>query len=52
MGALGGGSINLLFMNHFQEVAYGQFTVRRLERKYGKEAVREEYARERGNLGL
>jgi hypothetical protein len=43
LGALGGASINLLFINHFQAAARGHFIVRRLERKYGGECVREEY---------
>ncbi|MGA8181451.1 MAG: EcsC family protein [Desulfobacterales bacterium] len=43
IGALGGATINLLFVDHFQEVARGHFTVRRLEKKYGKETVKEEY---------
>jgi hypothetical protein len=43
IGALGGATINLLFVDHFQEVARGHFIVRRLERKYGKEEVKEEY---------
>jgi hypothetical protein len=30
-------------MEHFQEVAHGHFTVRRLERIYGKEKIRAEY---------
>ena len=29
VGAVGGGAINLVFMNHFQEVAHGHFSVRR-----------------------
>jgi len=43
LGALGGASINLLFITHFQAVARGHFIVRRLERKYGGEFVRKEY---------
>ncbi len=43
IGALGGASINLLFMEHFQNMAHGHFTIRRLERAYGLEAVRAEY---------
>jgi hypothetical protein len=43
LGALGGASINLLFINHFQAVARGHFIVRRLERKYGGEFVKKEY---------
>ena len=49
-GAVGGGAINLVFINHFQDVAHGHFTVRRLERIYGPEVVRDQYERERGNL--
>jgi hypothetical protein len=43
LGALGGASINLLFINHFQAAARGHFTVRRLERKYSREFIKEEY---------
>jgi hypothetical protein len=43
LGALGGASINLLFISHFQAVARGHFIVRRLERKYGPESVKREY---------
>ena len=31
------------FVDHFQNVARGHFTVRRLERAYGAEVVRAEY---------
>ncbi|ABC83323.1 EcsC family protein [Anaeromyxobacter dehalogenans] len=43
VGALGGAAINTLFINHFQDMAWGHFTVRRLERRYGAEAVRRFY---------
>lgn len=43
IGALGGATINLLFVDHFQDVARGHFIVRRLERKYEKEEVQKEY---------
>ena len=43
IGAVGGAAVNLLFINHFQDVARGHFTVRRLERKYGTDRVRSEY---------
>ncbi len=43
LGALGGASINLLFISHLQAVARGHFIVRRLERKYGGEFVKKEY---------
>jgi EcsC protein family len=39
IGALGGAAINYAFIDHFQSVARGHFTVRRLERKYGKDIV-------------
>lgn len=42
-GAVGGLTLNVLFTQHFQSIAEGHFTVRRLERAYGKEAVREAY---------
>jgi hypothetical protein len=43
VGALGGALINLAFTHHFQEMARGHFTVRRLERIYGREEVRNAY---------
>jgi hypothetical protein len=45
VGALGGASVNYVFIEHFQEIAQGHFTVRRLERVYGKDVVRAEYER-------
>jgi EcsC protein family len=45
IGALGGAAVNYAFVEHFQDVARGHFTVRRLERIYGKEVVRTEYER-------
>ena len=42
-GAFGGASINLLFISHVQAAARGHFTVRRLERKYGREFIKREY---------
>lgn len=45
LGALGGASLNYAFADHFQRLAHGHFTVRRLERKYGQLLVREEYER-------
>ncbi|MCK6410387.1 MAG: EcsC family protein [Thauera sp.] len=40
IGAVAGATINLMFMNHFQDVSRGHFTMRRLERRYGEDAVR------------
>lgn len=50
IGAAGGVAVNLAFLEHFREVAQGHFTVRRLERLHGHEAVKAAYeaiARER-----
>ena len=49
IGALGGAAVNYAFIDHFQEVARAHFVVRRLERRYGKEAVRAAYDRLSGN---
>ncbi len=43
IGAASGGAINLVFMNHFQRMAEGHFTVMQLENKYGKEKIEEVY---------
>ena len=45
VGAVGGAAINLAFTEHFQDLAKGHFTVRRLERVYGSAVVRAEYDR-------
>ena len=45
IGAVGGASLNVLFTNHFNGVAWSHFTIRRLERIYGEGLVRETYAR-------
>jgi len=45
LGALGGAAVNYAFIEHFQDMARGHFTVRRLERRYGKLIVKEEYER-------
>lgn len=43
IGAVAGAAINLAFTEHFQGLAKGHFTVRRLERKYAPDVVRAEY---------
>lgn len=43
VGALGGAAVNYAFIEHFQDVARGHFTIRRLERVYGKDKIRTEY---------
>ena len=48
-GAAGGLALNVMFTNHFQQIALGHFTVRRLEREYGQDAVRRQYEALRGS---
>ncbi len=43
VGALGGAWLNRIFIDHFQAIARGHFMVRRLERAWGKDVVREQY---------
>jgi len=45
IGAISGAVVNLAFTEHFQTLASGHFTVRRLEREYGPHEVQAEYAR-------
>ncbi|MBV1701507.1 MAG: EcsC family protein [Hyphomicrobiales bacterium] len=45
VGAAAGGSLNYAFADHYQRLAHGHFTVRRLERKYGRLMVQEAYER-------
>ena len=40
VGAAAGALVNLLFIDHFQDMSRGHFTVRRLERRYGEVTVR------------
>jgi hypothetical protein len=49
VGAVTGAAINVLFINLFQKMAEGHFTVRELERKYGAEEVKKEYYKLRGD---
>jgi hypothetical protein len=44
VGAAGGALLNTLFISHFQDMARGHFTVRRLERVYGAEVVGAAYS--------
>jgi hypothetical protein len=43
IGAAAGALINTAFVNHYQQMARGHFTVRRLEKKYGKAVVEAAY---------
>jgi hypothetical protein len=44
LGALGGAAVNVLFIEHFQQMAKAHFTVRRLERRYGEVLIADRYA--------
>jgi hypothetical protein len=52
IGAIGGAAVNYAFMDHFQQVGQGHFTVRGLERQYGKDIVRAEYERLRTKMAF
>lgn len=43
IGAATGAVVNLLFIDHFQDMARGHFIVKRLERAYGESVVQEKY---------
>jgi hypothetical protein len=43
LGAVGGATVNMIFMNHFQRVASGHFAIRKLERLHGQSVVRQLY---------
>lgn len=52
IGAACGATVNVAFMNHFQRIAHGHFTVRKLERIYGENIVAAKYQSLRQSLGL
>lgn len=43
LGAVMGGTVNYLFIDHFQAISRAHFAVRKLERRHGAEAVRAAY---------
>ena len=43
IGSAGGAAINLMFIQHFQDMAEGHFTIKRLENKYGEERIEAVY---------
>jgi hypothetical protein len=43
IGAAGGAIINTLFIDHFQDMARGHFIIRKLERVYGYDTVKNAY---------
>jgi EcsC protein family len=50
VGAVGGAAVNLAFIEHFQDLAHGHYTVRRLERIYGADVVRAAYSRVKAEI--
>lgn len=52
IGALGGATVNMAFMDYFQNLARGHFIIRRLERKYGGGPVQSGYVKSLGRLAL
>lgn len=50
LGAIGGATVNTAFVEHFRALGRGHFTVRRLERAYGREPVRVAYEAIRAEL--
>jgi hypothetical protein len=50
IGAIGGALINTVFMDHFQDMARGHFTVLRLESELGPEVIKAKYAELRNAL--
>jgi hypothetical protein len=44
LGAVGGATVNVIFMDHFQRIAQAHFALRRLERTYGVTDIRRRYA--------
>ena len=43
VGAIGGGGLNYVFVDHFQKMATAHFTIKRLERYYGEDEVKLAY---------
>jgi len=43
IGAVGGALINSYFIDHYQDLARAHFTIRRLEREYGSETVKQAF---------
>ena len=44
VGAAGAAIVNGVFLDHYQSLARAHFTIRRLERRYGAEKVREAWS--------
>ncbi|HPY39625.1 MAG TPA: hypothetical protein PLM98_03820, partial [Thiolinea sp.] len=48
VGGVAGATLNVLFINFYQDMATGHFIIKRLEKKYGYAAVKREYNLIRG----
>jgi hypothetical protein len=48
IGAASGAVINILFIDHFQDMARGHFIIKRLEAKYGTGTVESAYTHVKG----
>jgi hypothetical protein len=46
IGAAGGATVNMIFMDYFQRIAKGHFALRRLERIYGAQMVQDLYRKQ------
>jgi hypothetical protein len=44
-GLIGGATVNMVFMEHYQRLARGHFTIRKLERRYGSAEIETAYRR-------
>ena len=45
IGAVGGAIINTLFIDHFQDMAKGHFTIRKLEKTHGQKPIKDLYSK-------
>lgn len=52
LGAVSGAAINAMFISHYQDMARGHFAIRRLERKYGPDVVRDAYRKAQQGVHL
>jgi hypothetical protein len=50
VGAITGASLNIVFVQHFNNIARGHFAVRALERKYGQAPIRDQFEEVRKQL--
>jgi hypothetical protein len=51
LGAVSGATLNVIFMRHFERVATGHFTLRRMEREHGQQMIRQCYKQAVADLG-